>query len=151
MDLNMKQKALTLVGETIGTAVLVTAYSLNIQILGMGASMIYLMLIVLLYQVSGAHFNPAVTIAQFIQKGTLFDFSFVVMTIIAQVLGGLVAMTASMLFRGFGATAAPTITTAAPLLATANVLYKSRAASVVFIGSMFFTAFYVMVTLIARN
>lgn len=63
MDLNTKQKALTLVGETIGTAVLVTAYSLNIQVIGMGVSMIYLMLIILLYQVSGAHLNPAVTIA----------------------------------------------------------------------------------------
>lgn len=60
-------------------------------------------------------------------------------------------MTTSMLFRGFGATASPTITTAAPALANANVLYKSRAAAVVFIGSLFFTAFYVMVTLISRN
>ena len=62
MDLNAKNKGLACIGELVGTAFLVTAYSLGIQQFGMGSAMVYLMLIVLLHPISGAHLNPAVTI-----------------------------------------------------------------------------------------
>jgi|LauGreDrversion4_2_1035121.scaffolds.fasta_scaffold171630_2 glycerol uptake facilitator-like aquaporin len=62
MDLNFKKQGITLLTECIGTAILVTAYSLNIQGQGMGLAMIYMMLIILMYSLGGAHFNPALTL-----------------------------------------------------------------------------------------
>ena len=91
-----------------GTTILVTAYSLGIQDFGMGTVMIYFMLVMLLYPISGAHLNPAVTLGQQISSGGMKDVRFVTMVIIAQLMGGLIAMTISMLFRGFGTTAFPT-------------------------------------------
>lgn len=69
--------------------------------------MIYFMLVMLLYPISGAHLNPAVTFGQQISNGSIKDTKFVIMVVIAQTLGGLIALTFSMLFRGFGATAVP--------------------------------------------
>lgn len=68
MDLNEKNKGLACVGELVGTAILVTAYSLGIQKYGMGTAIIYLMLIIVLHPLSGAHLNPAVTIGQAISS-----------------------------------------------------------------------------------
>ena len=64
MDLNSKNKTACIVGELVGTTILVSAYSLGIQEFGMGTAMIYLLLIILLHPISGAHLNPCVTIAQ---------------------------------------------------------------------------------------
>ena len=108
MDLNTKQATLALLGEMAGTTILVTAYSLGIQDFGMGTVMIYFMLVILLYPISGAHLNPAVTIGQQISNGKIKDMRFVTVVVIAQLLGGLIAMTISMLFRGFGTIAFPT-------------------------------------------
>ena len=150
MDLNTKQATLTILGEMAGTSILVTAYSLGIQDFGMGTAMIYFMLVMLLYPISGAHLNPAVTIGQQISSGSLKDIRFVVVIFIAQLLGGLIAMTFSMLFRGFGNIAFPTFQNPIPPIATQLPAKQSSAALAVFFGSVLFTAFYVMVTLSAR-
>ena len=127
---------------------------MGVQDFGMGTAMIYFMLVMLLYPISGAHLNPAVTIGQQISSGSMKDIRFVVVVLIAQLLGGLIAMTFSMLFRGFGNIAFPTFQNPIPPLAiqvATNPLAKqSSAALAVFFGSVLFTAFYVMVTLSAR-
>jgi glycerol uptake facilitator-like aquaporin len=68
----------------------------------MGTAMIYLLLIVLLHPISGAHLNPCVTVAQAIATQSK-EYTFVSMVIVAQFMGGLCAMTMSMILRGVGA------------------------------------------------
>lgn len=89
--------------EVIGTALLVTSYSLNVGALGMGLSMIYMALVILLHPISGAHFNPALTLGMALAYGNV-EYAFVLLVIMAQFIGGALGMTISMLFRAVGTT-----------------------------------------------
>lgn len=95
---------MTVFTECIGTAVLVTAYSLNIQSSGMGLAMIYMILIIVLYPLGGAHLNPALTLGQLIATKSSNLTIFCMFVIIAQFVGGMIGMTFSMLFRAVGTT-----------------------------------------------
>ena len=95
---------MTVFTECIGTAVLVTAYSLNIQSTGMGLAMIYMILIIVLYPLGGAHLNPALTLGQLIATKSSNLTVFCMFVIIAQFVGGMIGMTFSMLFRAVGTT-----------------------------------------------
>ena len=149
MDLKISNKAQCLCGELIGSTLLVTAYSLGIQKFGMGTAMIYLLLIVLLQPISGAHLNPCVTLAQAIAN-KCSEYRFLAMVIVAQFVGGLCAMTMSMLFRGVGSTVVqPQFVDPTPLIAQAG-LSVPKESSVIFLASAFFTAIFVIATVTAR-
>ena len=69
--------------ELLGTAILVTAYSIDVQAFGMGAEMIYMMLVILLHPISGAHLNPAITLGQLVNtKTTTKEITFASMIIV---------------------------------------------------------------------
>ncbi len=138
--------------ELLGTAILVTAYSIDVQAFGMGAEMIYMMLVILLHPISGAHLNPAITLGQLVNtKTTTKEITFASMIIVLQIVGGFCGMTISMLFRGVGNNnVTPPFVDPVPLINTANLDLRKQA-TVVFFSSAVYTSFFVAATMIARK
>lgn len=116
--------------------------------------MIYMMLVILLHPISGAHLNPAITFGQLLDfKTTNKDVTLASIIIVMQILGGFCGMTISMLFRGVGTArngVSPPFTDPLPLINTAN-LDLSNQATVVFFSSAVYTSFFVVATMIARR
>ncbi len=68
--------------------------------------MIYMMLVIVIYPLGGAHLNPAITLGQLIATKSTNLMVFCTFVMIAQFIGGIIGMTFSMLFRAVGSTKA---------------------------------------------
>jgi len=119
----------------------------------MGLAMIYMILVIVLYPLGGAHLNPALTLGQLIATKSNNLAVFCLFVIIAQFVGGLLGMTFSMLFRAVGETkVVPGFASSEPPQNKVVADPESpNVAMSVFTSEMFITAVMVLGMLVARQ